>query len=246
MGLFDIFGGGTALEKAQKQKSKITQKFGDPLTRQKAIQTVIKLKDPSTLPVLMQRFTFNVDPQTTDRAEKDEVFEAICALEKDAVPQVVEFLSKSEQASSWAVKVLNSVLPPPAVVDILVGELNRLGTSYTRDPEKKQVLLHALEELGKTHPHPEILTVARHCLSDMSDDVKMTALKTIASLQAHGAEPDIVNLIVSEDIAKRVQVACYATLAEAGFVVETAKEKVRALLPPGYLMDKAGRVSVKA
>lgn len=62
MGLFDIFGGGTPAEKAQKLRAKATQKYGDAQTRQKALTDLGNLKSPDAVPVLMQRFTFAVDP----------------------------------------------------------------------------------------------------------------------------------------------------------------------------------------
>jgi hypothetical protein len=44
MGLIEFFGGGTPAQKALKLKSKITQKYGDPTTRQKAIHQIGELK----------------------------------------------------------------------------------------------------------------------------------------------------------------------------------------------------------
>ena len=86
MGLLDFFGGGTPADKAQRLKAKATQKYGDAATRQKALQQLAELKHADAVPVLMNRFTFAVDPQTTDAEEKEHAFQAICELEKDAVP----------------------------------------------------------------------------------------------------------------------------------------------------------------
>ena len=238
MGLFDFFGGGSPADKAQKLKGKVTQKYGDPTTRQKAIEQLAALKSADAVPVLMQRFTFMVEPQTTDADEKATVFDSICELETGAVPPVVEFLTKSDSASSWAVKILEAVLPEPEVIGAVTTELKRLGAEYTRDPEKKEVLLHFL--LGKKDDR--IGPSAQPFLHDMSDDVKMAAIKTVASAAFEPAREDLLTLLVTEDTAKRVQTACETALVETGFSVHGFREKVEGKLPGGHFIDKAGVV----
>ena len=236
MGLFDFFGGGTPAEKALKLKSKLTQKYGDPTTRQKAIEQLGDMRSPDAIPVLMHRFTFMVDPQTTDADEKATVFELICELQADAAPPVVEFLTKSDAASSWALKILTAVLPEPEVIGIVTGELQRLGAEYTRDPEKKEVLIHSLFGKADARVGPAV----QPFLHDMSDDVKLAAIKTLASITFEPAREDLLALLVAEDTAKRVQTACVAALTEAGFGVQGFREKVEGRLPPGHFIDKSG------
>jgi HEAT repeat protein len=238
MGFMDFFGGGTPAQKAQKMKSKVTQKYGDAATRQGAIQSLGKLKSPDTVSVLMQRFTFAVDPQTTDADEKNTVFEYICELEEAAVPPVVEFLTRNDAASSWSLKILEEILPEVEVLGIVTTELKRLGVEYTRDPEKKEVLLHFLQ--GRTDER--IGPVAQPFLHDMSDDVKMAALKTVASVKYEPAREDILTLLTTEDTAKRVQTACITTLVDAGLPVQGFREKVEAKLSDGFFVDKSGVV----
>ena len=236
MGLLSFFGGGTPADKAQRLKAKATQKYGDAATRQKALQQLSELKHPDAVPVLMNRFTFAVDPQTTDAEEKEHVFQAICDLEKDAVAPVKAFLVRSDAASSWALKILDAVLPPDEVLQIVTEELQRLGANYTRDPEKKEVLIRFLE--GKQDER--IGPVLAAFLNDMSDDVKMAALKTLASVKYEPARETLLTLLVTDETAKGVQTACIATLVETGFPVTGFREKVEAKLPEGHFIDKAG------
>lgn len=238
MGLLDFFGGGTPADKAQRLKAKATQKYGDAATRQKALQQLAELKHPDAVPVLMNRFTFAVDPQTTDAEEKEHVFQAICELEKDAVPPVKAFLVRSDAASSWALKILVEVLPPDDVMQIVTQELQRLGANYTRDPEKKEVLIRFLEGKQDDRVGPVLVPF----LNDMSDDVKMAALKTLASLKYEPAREPLLTLLVTDETAKRVQTACIATLIETGFLVTGFREKVEARLSEGTFVDKSGAV----
>lgn len=238
MGFLSLFGGGTPAEKAQKLKSKATEKYGDPATRQKALQTLGELKHPDAVPVLMQRFTFAVDPQTTDAEEKQHVFEAIVELEKEAVAPVRAFLVKSDQASSWALKILSAVLPEEEVLGIVTDELKRLGSEYSRDPEKKEVLLRFCE--GKNDAR--VGAVLPALLNDMSDDVRMATLKTLSSVKYEAAKEQVIELLINEETARRVQSACASVLAQTQWPVQGFREKVEKRLPDGYTVDKAGVV----
>jgi len=241
MGLFDFLGGGTPAEKAQRLKSKITQKYGDAQNRQKAIQDCIKLESPDTLPVLLQRFLFTVDPQTTDRMEKDEVFTAVCAHEEKAVPHVVDFLKQNDHASSWALKILDEILEDEQVVAIATGELARLGAEYTRDPQKKEVLLHFLSE--KTDARIGPLTL--QFFLDMSDDVKMAAVRTAVATKEATAKDALLQLLATDDVAKRVQTACVDALHTLGFDVGAMKDTVAKKIEDPYFLDKQGFVKKK-
>ena len=108
MGIFDFLGG-SGPDKALKLKPKVTQKYGDPTSRQKAIQQLGEMKFPEAVTVLMHRYTINVEPLTTDADEKEHVFELIKGFGKDAIAPVTEFLRKNEQATSWAVRILESL-----------------------------------------------------------------------------------------------------------------------------------------
>ncbi|MFO0600440.1 MAG: HEAT repeat domain-containing protein [Myxococcaceae bacterium] len=236
--LSNLFGGGTPAEKAQKLKKNATQKYGDPASRQKALQQLSELKHADAVPVLMQRFLFAVDPQTTDAEEKQHAFESICDLGDDAIPHVKDFLQKNDGASSWAVRIFTEVLEPNEALGAVTDELKRLGANYTRDPEKKEVLLHFLADKQDERVGP----AAMPFLSDMSDDVKMAALKTLTAVKHAPAREEILKLLVEEETARRVQTACVQALFETGFEVQGFREKVEKRLPEGFFVDKSGVV----
>ena len=61
MGILDFFGG-SGPAKALKLKAKVMQKYGDPVSRQKAIQQLGELQIPEAVTVLLSRFTVTVEP----------------------------------------------------------------------------------------------------------------------------------------------------------------------------------------
>jgi hypothetical protein len=241
MGIFDFLGG-SGPEKALKLKSKVTQKYGDPATRQKAFQQLGEMKIPEAVSVLMHRYTITVEPLTTDADEKEHVFELIKSFGKDAVAPVTEFLRRNEQATSWALRILESLLPEPEVVSIVVDTLSSLSTQYMRDPEKKVVLLHYIT--GKQDPR--IAPAVLPHLDDMADEVKIAALKALGPQKHEPAREPILRLLTANDTGRRVQVAALGALQESGLGVQGYREKVEAVMNEPYYLDSKGLVQRRA
>jgi hypothetical protein len=241
MGIFDIFGG-SGPEKALKLKPKVTQKYGDPAARQKALQQLGEMKFPEAVTVLMSRFTITVEPGTTDADEKEHTFELIKGFGQDAVAPVKEFLRRSDQATSWALRVLAALLPEAEVTGILVDTLQELGSQYTRTPEKKVVLLHALE--GREDPR--IAPATLPFLEDMADDVKLAALAALAPRKYEPAREPMLRLLTADETARRVQMAALSALHQSGFGVQGYREKVQAVVTEPFFLDASGHVQRRA
>ncbi|ATB33071.1 HEAT repeat domain-containing protein [Melittangium boletus] len=211
MGIFDFLGG-SGPDKALKLKPKVTQKYGDPNSRQKALQQLGEMKFPEAVTVLMHRYTITVEPLTTDADEKEHVFELIKGFGKDAVAPVTDFLRKNEQATSWAIRVLEALLTEAEVTTIAVEALSALSSQYMRDPQKKIVLLHYITGKQDERIAPAVVPY----LEDMADDVKIAALKALGPLKFEPAREPILRL-TQGDTARRVQVAALQAAEESGF-----------------------------
>lgn len=242
MGLLDIFTGGSGPDKALKLKSKVTQKFGDPSTRQKAIEQLGEMKIPEAVSVLLSRFTITVDPLTTDADEKERTFDLVRGFGKDAVPPIKEFLSKNDAATSWALRLLGELLTEEEVLGACVDSLQHLSAHYTKNPEKKVVLLHHVT--GKQDPR--IPPVVMPFLEDMSDDVKIAALKALGSFKFEPAREPMLKLLTADETARRVRTSALAALVEGGFAVDDYREKVQPLLVEPYVLGPDGRIQRRA
>jgi hypothetical protein len=237
MGIFDFLGG-SGPEKALKLKSKVTQKYGDPTTRQKALQQLGEMKIPEAVGVLLHRYNITVEPLTTDADEKEHVFELVKGFGQDAVAPITEFLRKNEQATSWALRLLEALLPEAEVIGIVVDALGTLSTQYMRNPEKKVVLLHYVT--GKQDPR--IPAVVLPHLDDMADEVKIAALKALGPLKHEPAREPILHVLTSGDSGRRVQVAAIEALQESGFNVQAHREKVESVISEPFFVDGGGVV----
>ncbi len=122
------------------------------------------------------------------------------------------------------------------MVGILVEQLHALARGYTRDPEKKLVLLGWLT--GKEDPRipPAVLPF----LEDMADDVKIAALRALGTIRYEPAREPMLQLLTAPETARRVQTAAVEALAESGFGVQGFRDRVEALLPEGFFVDKSG------
>ena len=235
MGILDIFGGKSP-ERATRLKAKVTQKYGGPEGRQKAIQQLGEMDFPEATASLLARFTVTVEPATTDSDEKEHVFELIRARGDAAVEPIRTFLRRTDQASSWAVRLLRDILPREAFVTAIDEHLGELAEAYTRDPEKKLVLLHEAESLDDPRIAPRVLPF----LEDMADDVKIAALRALGPRGYPEAREPILRLLTAPETARRVQTAAIEALAHSGFGVQGYREKVESLLPEPFFVDKAG------
>ncbi len=174
---------------------------------------------------------------SANAADVKDLAEAV-ALEIESIAKVREFLRKSDQASSWAVRILETMLDADEVIGIVCEELHRLGTEYTRDPEKKEVLLHFVEGKGDPRIPPEAMLL----LEDMSDEVKIAALKVLGPLAYEPAREKMLELLTHDETAKRVQTAAIAALHDSKFTVQGFREKVEKRLSDPWYLDSSGAV----
>lgn len=235
MGILDIFGGKSP-ERATKLRAKVVQKYGGPEARQKAIQQLGEMEFPEATASLLARFTVAVEPATTDTDEKEHVFGLIRSRGEAAVDPVRTFLRRNDQASSWAVRLLRDILPADRYVTTVVEHLREVGEVYTRDPEKKLVLLHEAESLEDPRIAPTVLPL----LEDMADDVKIGALRVLGPKAYAEAREPMLKLLTAPETARRVQAAAVEAIARSGFGVQGYREKVESLLPEPFFVDKAG------
>ena len=241
MGLLELIGLGPKQQRLQK---KLMEKFGPPENRQGAIEELGELKTEQAVDTLLMRYTFRVDPGITDDEEKQRVLallhEAGAAIATGPVKAFV--LARDE--ISWPLKALSDLLPESEVVAFLVQALRKTANEYSRVPEKKVLLLHALKE----HQAPaEITPAVLPFLEDMDDEVQIAAAEVIVRQQdPSGREPLIQHFLQAHAGSNaRVTEALAGILVETPWDVKGYTPKVEAALPPAYRLDSKGKVQRK-
>lgn len=83
-------------------------------------------------------------------------------------------------------------------------------------------------------------------LEDMSDDVKIAALKALGVFKYEPAREPMLKLLTADETARRVQTSVLSALAEGGFSVEGYQEKVQPLLVEPYALGNDQRIQRRA
>lgn len=240
MGLLDMMGiGGGPEGKVRRLQKKLMEKFGPPENRQAAIEELGALRTEAAVEALLMRFTFRIDPGITDDEEKARVLALIAQSGDAALGPVKRFILGRDEIS-WPLRALSDLLPEAQVVSFLVEVAKKVGGEYSRVPEKKVLLLHALSQ----HRSSEITPAVLPFLEDMEDEVQIATAEVVARQEDEaGREPLIQHFLKAHEHSNaRVREALAGVLADSRWDVKGYTPKVEAALPPAYKLDSRGHV----
>lgn len=250
MGLFDLFGSREDRDQAalRKLSQKLTQKWGPQENRQKAAEQLEAMRSHAAWKALCLRFTIRSEVGIQDDEEKEHVRSILVRAGAPAVPAVKEFLAEQESGVAWGLRVLAELGTPEEVAATVLGLLQRLSREYTRDPEKKLVLLSWLQE------HPALLSRAgaggpgigeavTPLLEDFVDDVRIGAARTLALAAAdEAAREALIALLLRDRDNARVRGEVLQALHDLGADVKGHRPDVEGALVEPFFLDREGRV----
>jgi HEAT repeat protein len=247
MGLFGLFGSREEREQGALRKlaKKLTERYGPPENRQKAIEQLGQLGSAEALETLCLRFTVRVDPGITDDEEKETTRGILVDAGERSIGPVERFVAGHDDGVAWGLRVLAEVAPAAKVVEVVRRELDRLGRTYTRDPEKKLVLLTWLREhhAGATEVEAALLPL----LEDFSDDVRIATARALAALAPGEASREaLIQLLLRDRDNARVRGEVLEALAQLGADVKGYRPSVEPLMVEPFFLDREGRVKKRA
>jgi hypothetical protein len=245
MGLFDLFGSKEERERGALRKlaKRVTERYGPPENRQKAIQQLGEMGTPGALSTLCLRFTVRAEPGITDDEEKETARLLLVDAGEAAVGPLEAFVREQESGIAWGLRALAEILSPERLLDIVVRELARLGREYTRDPEKKLVLLTWLVEHHAGTTSAELEGALLPLLEDFSDDIRISAARAFVQLAPGDAGRDaLIQLLLRDRDNARVRGEVLEALAHLGADVKGHRPSVEALLVEPFFLDREGRV----
>ncbi len=249
MGLFGLFGSKEERGKAALRKlaKKLSERYGPPENRQKAIDQLGDLGTPEALETLCVRFTVRVEPGITDDEEKETARRILVDARERAIGPIERFVTAEEEGVAWGLRALAEVAPPQKVLEVVLRELARLGRTYTRDPDKKIVLLTWLREHHGGAGGPEVEAALLPLLEDFSDDIRISAARALAALAPGEASRDaLIQLLLRDRDNARVRGEVLEALAQLGADVKGHRPSVEALLVEPFFLDREGRVKKRA
>jgi HEAT repeat protein len=242
MGLLDMIGLGGPAGKVRRLQKKMMEKFGPKENRQGAIEELGEMKTEPAIEALLLRYTFRIDPGITDDEEKARVLALVSEAGPVALGPVKRFISSRDEIS-WPLRALEALVPQAEFVQFLVEVARKVGSEYSRVPEKKVLLLHALSGQRSA----EIAQVVLPFLEDMDDEVQIAAAEVVVRQEDPvGREPLIQHFLKAHEGSNaRVREGLAGLLADSPWDVKGYTPKVEAALPAAYKLDSKGKVQRK-
>lgn len=245
MGIFDLFGSKEDRQAGaiKKLARKVTEKYGPPENRQKAMDQLGEDGSPAALKTLCLRFTVHSEPGITDQEEKEAARAWLVEAGPAAVAPVTEFLREQESGVSWGLQVLSRLCTPGDLLQVVTAELAHLGSVYTRDPEKKLTLLAWTAEHHAGEGDEALERALLALLQDFSDDVRISATRVLAGRPlTEPVREGLVQLLLRDEGNARVRGEVLAALHRLGADVKGYRPSVEALLVEPWFLDKDGVV----
>jgi hypothetical protein len=245
MALFGLFGSKEEREQnaLKKLSRKVTEKFGPPENRQKAIDQLRDLGTPEALGTLCLRFTVRAEPGITDDEEKETVHRALVEAGAEAVLPVQRFIREQEEGIAWGLRVLAELVPPDRSLDVAMKELARLSGEYSRDPEKKLTLLTWVTEHHADAHQAGLDQALLPLLEDFSDDVRIGATRALAAMApSEAVREGLIQLLLRDSENARVRGEVLEALVRLGADVKGYRPSVEALLVEPFYLDREGQV----
>jgi hypothetical protein len=224
-----------------RHKKKIKTKFGQGEDRFRAVNFFKEMGGLEGHLGLLERFMINAEPSIKDEEEKQEVFNILVGFGSEVVPAIETYLNRKDAATvpiTWPLKVLDAITEPAEVVGVIIRALERMGTSYTREPERKVLLVSQLAEYDDPRVVKELLPFLR----DHSDEVQLEALNTLTRKGDENAREAMLELLVDPESPLRLRASIADSLQKLGLTVKGYRKKVEEALPEGMHVDRSGRI----
>lgn len=194
---------------------------------------------------LLGRFTMRYDKSIEDEQEKEYVFDQLRHLGAAILPELEQHLHSAESIA-WGLRLLGEVADKDQAWPILERLCERNDNTYTRDPSKKNQLLHFLGE--QSDPRAGVALVPY--LEDVDEGIRFTTVEGILRHKPEEAKKPLLVLLANEkEQSRRIKRRIVEGLAESGWDVRpqdgTAADglaKLVADLLPGARIDEQGRV----
>jgi len=246
VGLFSLFGGGKHEEREAKRirdlAKKSQEKYGDAAGRVRALEMLREIGSPQAIAALLQRFNVKTEPSITDREEKEYTVSLLAGLGEDALDPLMDFIRRSDNVA-WAVRCLEELVEEEELVRRLTELLAKIAMEYSRDPEKKIVLINRLAAAVD----PTVVDAILPLLQDASDEVRTATLSNLVGQGDAAVATPIAECLLSAE-SPRVQAASAEALATLAAPIDESvdAEALTKKLPAGFTLGGDRVVRKKA
>jgi hypothetical protein len=249
MGLFDLFRGKTKVSDApgaspsvDKNLARIARFAGDKhaqnYDRLEALEALARIPTAESAAGLLRRFSFYIDPSSTDQEEKDVATRGILNAGEAAIEPIRAYCLKAESLT-WPLKILKELVPTDRYRQELLQMLERFDTEYARNVDPKQQLIAELE-----HYHtPEVRLAVERFMEDVNEVIRFVAVTTVFAQEDGASVEPLVKTLVSEE-SVRVKNRISEGLASRGWAIpDVLRTECARALPSSYMLAADGSVT---
>lgn len=221
-------------------KKKITNKYGQPQDRQRAIQLLGEMGNEEACYVLLQRYTFRIEQSITDEEEKRMVYNELVKIGRIAVKPILEFLT-NENAPYWPIKVLREVIGDQETVTHLIDIIDKTEAIFDRDVERKVELIANLRDFTDPRVKEKLLSF----VNDENEDIKCQALLGLAQMGDEEMVDILMERLLDPNESQRVKNEVLNLFIEKKWKIKRKKEEIRKIIPQTYWIDDVGVIHRK-
>jgi HEAT repeat protein len=245
MGLFDFLTGGRGEKSLDKHVARAKNKDAQSVDRFASLEALANASDDAELRKkavlgLLGRFTMRYDKTIEDEQEKDFVHDRLRRMGSTILPEL-EAHMRSAESIAWGLRLLGEVASKDEAWPILERLCRDNENTYTRDPSKKNQLVHFLGEQADPRAGEALVPY----LEDVDEGVRFTTVEGLLHHKLDSARGPLLQLLANErEESRRIKKRIVEGLAELGWDVrgEVSVEKIVADLLPGSRIDNHGRV----
>ena len=228
---------GPSASQIQKAVKQVTEPHGDAAVRMNA---ALRLKGWGTreaIAGLLRRFTIQTSSGAVDLEECQETEQMLIELGQPAVEPILAFLGR-EEAVAYPARALEKILQREEFVGRILGVLEKLEAGFASAGEQRAGLIRALDEIDD----PRIAPGVARFLGDPDDDVANAAIGCLALAKDPAFRDDLIRALLTTADRPRVRREAAEKLAILGWSLEDRRKEVASALPPGFRLDRAGKV----
>jgi hypothetical protein len=222
------------LRRALKQ---IIQTHGDAGTRVGAMERVADWKTREAAATLLRRFTVQVPQETMDLEEKQYTVRILTQMGRVAVDPILEFL-RAEAEVTWPARALREILPQEEFIAALQETLRQLGSSYTRWPEAKVVLIEHVPDEALAQVQETMLGF----LEDEDDDVCIAAADYLSRNGDDDVRERLIETLLNSESRPRVRGRIFELFCDREWVVKGYRKKVEEVIQEPFYLTGRGTV----
>ena len=215
----------------------VIQTHGDAATRVGAMERLAGWKTREAVATLLRRFTVQVPQETMDLEEKQYAVQLLTRMGSIVVGPIREFLS-TEAEVTWPVRALREILPQEEFIAVLRETLEHLGSSYTRWPEAKVVLIQHLPGEAWLLVKETLLRI----LEDEDDDVCIAAADYLARHGDDEARERLLDTLLNTESRPRVRGRIFELFCERELPIKGFRKKIEEVIQEPFYLTARGTV----